>query len=610
MMAGSSSVARHSGRTAGAEQDFREPGFKGQPIRRTLLLILLVTLLPLAVLTAVQGVARVEQDRNALQKRLSDAALLTAYSEQNVIKRAESILAVLGSSADIVDAPTEACNRRLAEVRDTLVAFSHFSVIGPDGRIRCASNPDAIGESIVDWPFWSEITIGTGYTITAPLAGRYSGKTVIWTVRRLQAPDGSFAGAITGSIDLEELRRLLRARQASNDAMAAVVDGAGRPIVSSFPLHWERLPISGIAGKVHVIDGPDGHPWALAESPLHVGTRPENTLNLVYAAQRPELLSSGNQFLVSHFALPIVALITASAGIWLGTNRAILRWIADLRSIASEVGRGEYKVPVLQFAGAPAEVRGLAAELRRMARLIARRDRTLQKGIHQQKALTHELHHRVRNNLQVIGSFLALRESLVRDPAATLALSEARLHVGLLGAVYRLLYDGGELSPVRLDRLVEAILPLLRRELKTDIHFTADGRAAQASVDIDSAIPVALWSLQALLLLSEPGPQRQPPIEGRLAAIGDEAVLSFACPDHRHWDDDPISARMLDGLARQIGGSASEPADSTGQRTITLRWALTGFRDHPGPDHPLSSGYPAALPPSTSSKATARSSQA
>lgn len=607
-MASSSRIARRSTGLSASRQDRREPGFKGQSIRRTLLLILTVTLLPLAVLTAIQGVARIEQERDALQKRLSDAALLTAYSEQNSIYRAESILAVLGSSADIVDAPADACTRRLAEIRDTLVAFSHFSIIGPDGRIRCASNAEAIGESVANWPFWAEITNGTGYTVTAPIQGRYSGKTVIWAVRRLQNADGGFAGAITGSIDLEELRRLLRARQASNDALVAIVDGAGRPVVSSFPLHWNRIPISGKAGDVHVIDDPDGHPWALAEAPLHAGTRPENTLSLVYAAPRPELLSSSNQFLLSYFALPIVALIIASAGIWLGTNRAILRWIADLRSIASEVGRGEYRVPVLQFMGAPAEVRGLAAELRRMARLIARRDRTLQQGIRQQKALTHELHHRVRNNLQVIGSFLALRESLVQDPAATLALSEARLHVGLLGAVYRLLYDGGELSPVRLDQLIEAILPLLRRELKTEIAFTSDPRAAQARVDIDAAIPVALWTLQALLLLSEPGPQRQPPVEGTLSVDGDSAILSFACEDRIHWDDDPVSSRMLDGLARQIGGTTSEPDDAEGRRRISLRWSYRGFRSEPGADHALSSADPDAAPPSASSKAAARSS--
>lgn len=600
--------ARRSSRAAGWAQDPRDVGFKGQPIRRTLLLILLFTLLPLAVLTAMQGISRVEQDRDELHRRLADAALLTAYSEQNSVYRSESILAVLGGNSDIVDAPTADCNARLAQIRDTLMAYSHLSVIGTDGRIRCASNPRAVGDVVTDRSFWPEIVNGGGFTVSAPVRGRYSGGIVIWAVRPLTADDGSFAGAITASIDLDELRKLLRARQASNDAVVAVVDGTGRPIVSSFPLPWSRLPLSHAPGAVHVVDDPDGNPWAYSEAPLHVGTRADNTLNLIYAARRPDLLSGGNYSLLSYFAIPILALVIASAGIWLGTNRAILRWISDLRSIASEVGRGEYRVPVLQFAGAPTEVRGLAAELRRMARLIARRDRTLKRGIEHQKALTHELHHRVRNNLQVIGSFLALRESLVQDQAAALALSEARLHVGLLGAVYRLLYDGGELTPVRLDQLFEAILPLIRRELRTDISFTAEGRAGQASVDIDAAIPVALWTLQALLLLAEPGPARQPPIRGTLKMEGGEAWVCFSTSERSQWDDDPISARMLDGLARQIGGSTSEPDDSAGERTICLRWALKGFRGQTAPSHQLSSAGPAASPPSASFPAAGQSS--
>lgn len=600
--------SRATGASPGRHDSGRDIGFKGQSIRRTLLLILLFTLLPLAVLAAFQGVARVEEERDELHRRLADAALLTAYSEQNSITRSRSLLEVLGSSTDIVDAPAAACNARLAEIRDTLLPYSHFSVIGADGRIRCASNPRAVGDDVTDRAFWAELGNGGTFTVTAPVRGRYSGGIVIWAVRAVTAADGSFAGAITASIDLDELRKLLRARQAANDAVVAIVDGTGRPIVSSLPLHWSRLPVSRQPGTVNVVEDPDGNPWAYAQAPMHVGSRADNTLHLVYAARRPDLLGGGNYFLLSYFAIPIIALVIASAGIWLGTNRAILRWISDLRSIASEVGRGEYRVPVLQFAGAPAEVRGLAAELRRMARLIARRDRTLQQGILHQKALTHELHHRVRNNLQVIGSFLALRESLVQDQSAALALSEARLHVGLLGSVYRLLYDGGELTPVRLDQLFEAILPLVRRELRTDISFNTEGRAAEASVDIDAAIPVALWSLQALLLLSEPGPGHAAPIRGTLRTEGGEATLCFSASDRPVWDDDPISARMLDGLARQIGGTNTETGDSPGERTICLRWTLDGFKGLTAPTHKLSSGGPAASPPSASLPAAGRSS--
>jgi two-component sensor histidine kinase len=584
-------------------------GFKGQSIRRILLAILLFTLLPLAILTAVQGLARVQEDRAELSQRLSDAALLTAYSEQNSISRAQSILALLSGSADIVDAPAEACNARLAEVRDALAAFSHLSVIGSDGIIRCAANPAAVGEDVSNQPFWQELVQGGGFTIAAPVRGTFSGGAVIWAIRPLAGVDGRFAGAITASIDLDELRRLLRARQAENDSLVAMVDGNGRPVVSSFPLPWARIPISGNPGETHVIKDDAGRPWTFSEAPLHIGTRPENTLHLVYAARRPDLLTGGNYFLLSYFAIPIAALIIASAGIWLGTNRAILRWISDLRNIAAEVGRGEYKVPVQQFAGAPAEVRGLAAELRRMARLIARRDRTLSHGILHQKALTHELHHRVRNNLQVIGSFLALREDMVVDPSASLALSEARLHVGLLGAVYRLLYDGGELTPVRLDQLFEAVLPLLRRELQVDIDFTTADNSGQALVDIDTAIPVALWSLQAMLLLAAPGAGQAGPICGRLSANGGDASLVFSAPARDRWDDDALSARMIEGLARQLGGRTSETEDRPDARGISLRWALFGFRGQPGPVRQLSSADPAALPPSAFSRAAGQSSQ-
>jgi hypothetical protein len=48
----------------------------------------------------------------------------------------------------------------------------------------------------------------SGLVISEPLIGRISGKPVMAAVRRVNAPDGSFAGAIYGTIPLDLFTRL------------------------------------------------------------------------------------------------------------------------------------------------------------------------------------------------------------------------------------------------------------------------------------------------------------------------------------------------------------------------------------------------------------------
>ena len=81
-----------------------------------LLIILAVSLLPLAILATWNGVARIRLDAQEQQQKLAEAAALTASSELNVIHAAEGVLTLLADNPDVRSLDPERCSKPLATI--------------------------------------------------------------------------------------------------------------------------------------------------------------------------------------------------------------------------------------------------------------------------------------------------------------------------------------------------------------------------------------------------------------------------------------------------------------------------------------------------------------
>ena len=95
-------------------------------LRRRLLLIVTIALIPIIVVSIFQGVERVQRDVDDVRAQLTQSAKSTAENFQNVFGSGEQIMRAMGSIAD-VRAMTGNCDSILA---DTMVA----SAISPTCR--------------------------------------------------------------------------------------------------------------------------------------------------------------------------------------------------------------------------------------------------------------------------------------------------------------------------------------------------------------------------------------------------------------------------------------------------------------------------------------------
>jgi PAS domain S-box-containing protein len=122
-----------------------------------------------------------------------------------------------------------------------------------------------------------------------------------------------------------------------------------------------------------------------------------------------------------------------------------------------------------------------------------RADELLRASLREKEALLKEVHHRVKNNLQLISSLLNLQADKVRDPHVRELLTDSRDRVRSMSLVHENIYQAGSFVGVTLARHLETLCTHL-------IHgYTGGGwrielqtRLADVTLDLDRAVPLML----------------------------------------------------------------------------------------------------------------------
>ncbi len=106
--------------------------------------------------------------------------------------------------------------------------------------------------------------------------------------------------------------------------------------------------------------------------------------------------------------------------------------------------------------------------------------------------LLKEIHHRVKNNLEVVSSLLALQSAQIDDQGIKDAMLEGQNRVQSIGIVHQKLYQGENLGAIEMKdyflNLSESILDSFGAEDRVTIECAMD----QLDVDIDTAVPLGL----------------------------------------------------------------------------------------------------------------------
>lgn len=117
----------------------------------------------------------------------------------------------------------------------------------------------------------------------------------------------------------------------------------------------------------------------------------------------------------------------------------------------------------------------------------------LQKSLEEKEVLLKEVHHRVKNNLQIISSLLNLEMSNENDPHSKRLLTEARHRIKSMALIHQNLYQFNDLTHIKMkDYLIELMEGLSRAYNKKTQNVTCSIEDNSVVLDVDTALPVGL----------------------------------------------------------------------------------------------------------------------
>jgi two-component sensor histidine kinase len=256
----------------------------------------------------------------------------------------------------------------------------------------------------------------------------------------------------------------------------------------------------------------------------------------------------------------LVLMWLAAAGIgWFVVDILLIRPLRRLRTSVGNYQPGEV-IDMRRIGTIPAqEIRELGETFREISRTVQAHEADLAEGLVRQTRLTREVHHRVKNNLQVISSLINFHARAARGPEAAEAYASIQRRVDALAVVHRHHY--AELEENRGLELRSVI-----GELASSIRATAPERASGLGITLeiepflvnqDVAIAVAFLITEIVELAMSCNGGTQVRISIKEGDEPDRAVLRVSSPALVESAEvealvETRYGRVMSGLARQL----------------------------------------------------------
>lgn len=351
-------------------------------IRVRLILLAILAITPL-MLERMHGL---EEARSKHIERANadviDLARRGVESQSQILDSVRALTQIVSRVYARVDLDQPGCTQYVADLTAKIPWIRDLSIAGLDGRIKCSTEPTAIGLNVGERAHFQNALKSRGFALSDYLINRLNQVPSVVATYPIFSDDGAVKGAVLAVINLKWVGELAAAAAHMPGATVMLIDGNGTVIAGSpdeqpfigkrFPDHpLTREMVGNDEGRL-TTTGFDGInrifayvrvPWTQArfvagldEAAIHSGI--DREIDLAYL----QLCAFGM------FVLMLA---------WFGGEQLVVRPIRALVRTAARFGRGDLKARASQERWV-AEFAPLAAALDDMAAKLAAREEELQ----------------------------------------------------------------------------------------------------------------------------------------------------------------------------------------------------------------------------------------
>lgn len=214
---------------------------------------------------------------------------------------------------------------------------------------------------------------------------------------------------------------------------------------------------------------------------------------------------------------------------------------------------------------------------------IAQRSRAeeqLQVSLLEKDVLIKEIHHRVKNNLQVVISLLYLQAKKTADPACGAALMDSQTRIKSMALIHENLYKSGDMASVDFDRYLQNLAGNLMVAYGVDragIKVTTNARGL--AVPITTAIPLGLIANELVsnslkYAFAGTGHGGEIVLNGKKDENGITLVVrdnGKGIPDDFDWENaESLGFNLVIMLTRQLKGTVRLSRENGTELTVAI----------------------------------------
>lgn len=563
----------------------------GWSLRTRLVVVVTIALLPVLALSAWYAVREQRMDGVRHAEAVATAAELVVARHHEIIEASRRLLVAmceedtvrLSASPNASAADINRCEAYLGQVLQKFPnEYSSAFVTDAQGTARCASSPTAVGMGFADREIFQLVRDTRKFTVGSQLASRVTPNAVIPTALPI-LQGGEFRGMCAIGISLRSFADLVTPAAATDQIAVSLVDRRGSSLAGS-PEAARVLPVAVrlaaaiVGGQKAFRDyGQDGQLYEFRLLPLA-----ETSIFVVASAPvvegLPALLADWGGFV-----LVVLALAAALLAVWFAADRWCVQPLRYIRDFADRVARGDDMKLESRRPWGP-ELSSVAEGVRAMAAAIASREAELKDGLEQRDHMLREIHHRVKNNLQMISSLLNLQAGEIRSPRIRRFFGDAQNRVLTLSILHRHLYERSSWALVDFQQFISDLVRQISvgRRSPDRPQPRYQIRAPIMAVGPDIAIPIGLIVTEAVSSALNRSFENVTAPEIRIEAADEAGTVELTIEDNGAGGGGSLGSgarggfglTLIRGLAMQLGGEAQISAREGGGMRVAVTFPM------------------------------------
>ncbi len=204
----------------------------------------------------------------------------------------------------------------------------------------------------------------------------------------------------------------------------------------------------------------------------------------------------------------------------------------------------------------------------------------IEQALKEKEVLLKEIHHRVKNNLQIISSLLNLQSNTLADSEVLQVFQTGQSRIQSIALIHQRLYQNEQFSSIKMDDYLALLgQKIIDTILLPDVSVKLNIRANNILLDIDTAVPLALIINEMLTNSAKYAFKDQK--EGQIN------ITIELMEEHRfklHYSDsgpgiaepkqldsnNTLGSRLIKILTRQLGGTVEQFNDNGAHYLVTF----------------------------------------